>query len=124
MEKVQPSFLANLHSKFSKAIQSDYFIYLFALFILTLSFFDLSMVVLYVTIITLSIIFFTQENCKPAIVPLMFVYYGLKTVGGTFSLNAPLFISIGIFIISVIFYIFYRKPTIRFSPTVSTSMIY
>ena len=124
MEKAQPSFLVNLHSKFSKAIQSDYFIYLFALFILALSFFDLSMVVLYVTIITLSVIFFTQENCKPAIIPLMFVYYGLKTVGGTFSLNAPLFISIGLFVISIIFYIFYRKPTIRFSPTVSTLTLY
>ncbi len=124
MENVQSTLLNNLHSKFSKAIQSDCFIYLYALFILAISFFDLSMIVLYVTLITLSIIFFTQENCKPSIVPLMFVYYGLKTINGTFTLALPLFICIGLFVCSVIFYIFYRKPNIKLSPTVSTLTLY
>ena len=99
-----------IKSALSAFFHSEGFLVLYSAFVLVFSFLDCNAVILSVILLVCALIFFTQKDLKPLLIPLTTSYFALKFIDGKFDLNALFYISCAVFVISMIYYIVENKP--------------
>lgn len=99
-----------IKSALNAFLNSEGFLVLYSVFVLVFSFLDCNAVTLSVILLVCALIFFTQKDLKPLLVPMTLSYFSLTFIDGKFNLNVPFFISCAIFAASLIYYIAENKP--------------
>ena len=116
--------IKDLLNKLNGFFLSQYFLYFIAFYALISSFFDVGMVTICVLMLIISIIFILNENVKASLAPMVYLYFAIPIVGGSFSLSVPFFIVVAITVFSVVYHTVKFKVKIKFTPMVKTIWIY
>lgn len=94
-------------------LNSDAFLFLYSVFVLGVSFLDSNGAILSAILLISAFIFFTQHDLKPLFVPVSLSYYAIRFIEGQFEFGWFFFLSAGLFVLSLIYYIAKNKPSFR-----------
>ena len=111
--KRMPLTRKKLSGAISAFLNSDAFIFLYSVFVLGVSFFDCNELILSVILLVSAFIFATQRDLKPLFVPISLSYYAIRFIEGDFTLGWFFFVSAGIFVCTLFYYIAQKRPSFR-----------